>query len=159
MSAAAAPKPAVIRRAPSDLTITFADEATVQRISAAAAEPEWLLADRLEGLRAFAALPIETNALYTTYVDLRNAHLADVHPITPLAGHAATDVSLLPEGAAAYAEIGEERVTALVLSPEARTAGVILETLSQTGARDPELLRELCSKAAARCPRTTSSPR
>ena len=149
MTAAAAQKPAVSRQAPSDLTITFVDEATVRAVSRAAGEPDWLLADRLEALRAFAALPIETNALYTTYVDLRNAHLADVHPVTPLAGHAATDASLLPDGAAAYAEIGEDRVAALVLSEEAQTAGVVLETLSQTASRDPNLFRELLEGGCA----------
>jgi hypothetical protein len=72
------------------------------------------------GARAFAALPIETNPLYTTYVDLRNARLADARPYRAGRGRAGCGAAkLLPEGAAAYAEIGENRVTALVLSPEA----------------------------------------
>jgi Fe-S cluster assembly scaffold protein SufB len=141
------PKP----QAPSDLTLSFVDEATVRGTAGAAADPDWLLADRLAGLRAFEALPIETNPLYTTYVDLRNARLADVRPcIGPAAvspGAAAT--KLLPEGAAAYAEIGEDRVAALALSSEARDAGVILETLADLRARDPELLRRLLEGGCA----------
>ena len=49
-------------------------------VAAAAGDPDWLLADRLAGLRGFEALPIESNRLYTPYVDLRNAHLSAVRP-------------------------------------------------------------------------------
>ena len=148
---APAPPPAPIRQAPSDLTLTFVDEATVRGVAAAAGDAEWLLADRLAGLEAFAALPIETNTLYTTYVDLRNARLAAARPypgpasVAPGAGAA----KLLPDGVAAFAEITENRVTALVLSPEAREAGVILETLADLRARDPELLRTLLEGGCA----------
>jgi Fe-S cluster assembly scaffold protein SufB len=139
------------RQSPTDLTLTFVDEATVRGVAAAGGDAEWLLADRLAGLAAFAALPVETNPLYTTYVDLRNARLAETRPYTGPAALAAGagKASLLPEGAAAYAEITENRVTALVLSPEAREAGLILETLSDLSARDPGLLRELLEGGCA----------
>ena len=78
--AAAKPGSVASRQAPADLTLSFVDEATVRAVVAAAGEPEWLLAERLEGLRSFDALPIETNPLYTTYVDLRNAKLAATRP-------------------------------------------------------------------------------
>jgi Fe-S cluster assembly scaffold protein SufB len=140
-----------VRQGPTDLTLGFVDEGTVRAIAAAAGDPEWLLADRLEGLRAFAALPIETNPLYTSYVDLRNATLADTRPYTTPATVApgAADETLLPEGAAAYAEISEDRVTALVVSSEARAAGVILETLDDLAARDPAMLRQLLEGGCA----------
>ena len=111
----------------------------------AAADPDWLLADRLVGLRAFGTLPIETNPLYTTYVDLRNARLADVRPCTGPAAvvTGAARTKLLPDGAAAYAE------SALVLSAEARAAGVILETLADLQARDPGLFRQLLDGGCA----------
>jgi Fe-S cluster assembly scaffold protein SufB len=144
--AAATPPAVASRQAPTDLTLSFVDEATVRAVSAAGDEPEWLLAERLEGLKAFEALPIETNPLYTTYVDLRNAKLAATRPSLagPRASAAiATDPKLLPEGAAAYAEVSDDRVTALVLSPEARDAGVVLETLAGLGEHDPEWLRRL----------------
>jgi Fe-S cluster assembly scaffold protein SufB len=144
--AAAAPSSAASRQGPTDLTLSFVDEATVREVSAAAGEPEWLLAERLEGLKVFRALPIETNPLYTSYVDLRNAKLAATRPSLArprVSANIATDPKLLPEGAAAYAEVSDDRVTALVLSPEARDAGVVLETLAGLGERDPERLRGL----------------
>lgn len=151
MTAAAAPRVVATRQSPTDLTLSFVDEATVRGVAAAGGDAEWLLADRLAGLAAFAALPIETNPLYTTYVDLRNARLADVRPYTGPAALAAgaAKAALLPEGAAAYAEITENRVTALVLSPETREAGVVLETLDGLRARDPELLRQLLEGGCA----------
>jgi Fe-S cluster assembly scaffold protein SufB len=150
--AEAASKPAApARQAPSDLTLSFVDEATVRSTAGAAADPEWLLADRLEALHAFDALPIETNTLYTTYLDLRNARLAAARPYAGPAAVAsgATAAKLLPDGAAAYAEVSENRVTALVLSEEARVAGVILETLAGLRARDPELMRRLLEGGCA----------
>jgi len=139
------------RQSPTDLTLTFVDEATVRGVAAAGGDAEWLLADRLAGLATFAALPIETNPLYTTYVDLRNARLAETRPYKGPAVLAAGagKASLLPDGAAAYAEITENRVTALVLSPEAREAGLILETLSDLSGRDPGLFRELLEGGCA----------
>lgn len=136
------------RQAPTDLTLSFVDEATVREVAASRGDPDWLLADRLAGLRAFDALPIETNPLYTTYVDLRNAHLAGMRPVLALSGSAAeagagADQRLLPEGAAAYAELSESGVAALVISPEAKAAGLVLETLADLQARDPEQLRRL----------------
>ena len=150
-AASAAPRAVATRQSPSDLTLSFVDEATVRDVAAAGGDPEWLLADRLAGLAAFAALPIETNPLYTMYVDLRNARLAEVRPYTgPAAVVAgAAKAALLPEGAAAYAEITENRVTALVLSPEASESGVILETLDGLRTRDPELLRQLLEGGCA----------
>src|SRR5664280_3654031 len=113
MTAAAAPRVVAARQSPSDLTLSFVDEATVRTVAAAGGDAEWLLADRLAGLRAFEALPIETNPLYTTYIDLRNARLADARPNLGRPGSAAkiaTSTKLLPEGAAGYAEIGDDRV-------------------------------------------------
>ena len=144
--AAATSSTAASRQGPLDLTLSFVDEDTVRSTAGAASDPDWLLADRLAGLRAFEALPIETNQLYTTYVDLRNARLAETRPRLGPSGPAAkiaTAAKLLPEGAAGYAEIGDDRVTALVLAPEARDAGVVLDTLAGLGARDPEWLRRL----------------
>jgi Fe-S cluster assembly scaffold protein SufB len=84
-------------------------------------------------------------------VDLRNARLAGARPYTEPAVVApgAAAAKLLPEGAAAYAEITENLVTALVLSPEAREAGVVLETLAGLRSRDPELMRRLLEGGCA----------
>lgn len=135
---------------PSDLTLTFVDEATVRGIAAAASDDEWLIDDRLAGLAAFNELPVEVNPLYTTYIDLRNARLAAVKPYSaaPAIDSGATAAEL-PDGAAAVIEIRDNRVTALAMSPEARAGGLILETLDSTRTRDPKLLRELLEGGCA----------
>ena len=138
------PRPA--RRGPADLDLSFADEATVRSTAGAAAEPDWLLADRLEGLRLYQALPMESNQLYTGYVDLRNAQLAEARPLAKGAAPVrkpAADASLLPEGASAYVELDGQGVKSLVVGEEARAAGVVLETLAGLRARDPKLARSL----------------
>ena len=139
------------RQSPSDLTLSFVDEANVRAVSVATSDPDWLLADRLEGLAAFGALPIETNPLYTTYVDLRNARLGAVRPYSgpAVVAPGAGATKALPDGAAAIAEITDNRVTALVLSPEARDAGVVLETLADLRTRDPKLMRGLLEGGCA----------
>ncbi len=136
--------PAALRHGPSDLTLGFASEPSVRSIASAASEPAWLLADRLAALRSFDALPIESNSLYTTYVDLRNARLGAATQYLPGAAPAGavcrTDV---PEGAAAYAEYCEDGVVGIAVSPEAAAAGVVVETLAQLATRDAKLLRRL----------------
>jgi Fe-S cluster assembly scaffold protein SufB len=136
------------RQSPADLTLTFVDEPNVLALSAVAAEPEWLLADRLAGLRLFESLPIETNQLYTTYVDLRNAHLADVRPVPP-SGRSEGDCDELPDGAAALAQIDVDGVCTIAIADDARAAGLILEPLSRTRERDPERFRSLIEGGCA----------
>ena len=63
------------RRSPTELTFEF-DAARVDELTEG--EPVWLGADRRAAYVRFAALPIESNQLYTTYVDLRTAVLDDV---------------------------------------------------------------------------------
>jgi Fe-S cluster assembly scaffold protein SufB len=140
----AAERRAASRQAPDELTLGFVDEATVRSIAKAAKDPAWLRADRLAGLRAFEALPVESNSLYTPYVDLRNARLRAARPYLPGAAPAQAPCQPeLPEGAAAYAEYSEDSVAGIVVSPEAAEAGVIVEPLAGLAARDPKLLREL----------------
>jgi len=142
---ARAPRPSrTPRQAPTDLTLTFTDEASLRARSEALAEPEWLLADRLEALARFESLPMESNRLYTTYIDLRTATLGDVVPYpTPASGPApgGEPAAGLPDGADGFIELREDGVAALALSAAARAAGVVLETLGATGRRDPALLR------------------
>ncbi len=69
--------PRAPRRAPSELTFKL-DEADVT--GHAASEPDWLTADRRTAFDRYTALPVETNQLYTTYVDLRTADLSGVTP-------------------------------------------------------------------------------
>ena len=67
--------PRAPRRAPADLSFA-PDPALIDAF--AAGEPDWLTADRRAGLALFDELPSESNQLYTPYIDLRAADLADV---------------------------------------------------------------------------------
>jgi Fe-S cluster assembly scaffold protein SufB len=69
--------PRAPRRAPADLSFA-PDPALIETF--AAEEPDWLAADRRAALALFNDLPTETNQLYTPYIDLRSADLADVRP-------------------------------------------------------------------------------
>ena len=57
---------------------TFITEAGVRARVAAAGEPDWLVAERMDALQRFAELPLEVNPLFTLYIDLRAAKLAEV---------------------------------------------------------------------------------
>jgi Fe-S cluster assembly scaffold protein SufB len=117
------------RRSPSELTFelgaTHIDEL-------ADGEPAWLSADRRAAYARFETLPIETNQLYTTYVDLRTAVLDDVVPwsrpgtegLTP---HGASGPDV---GTAGLASFENDHVATLALDPAVSAAGVTLETLS-----------------------------
>lgn len=111
----------------------------------AADEPAWLTADRRAAFDAWAALPAESNLLYTPYIDLRAARLEGAVVVTAPAdarGDAAT-AATLPEDAAALLELTDGAVTAAVLSDAAQRAGVVLTDLRSLLARDPELARVL----------------
>ncbi len=78
-----APTPAPARarrRAPADLPFTFPDRALAETLATEREEPDWLRAERVAAAEAFASMPVETNQLYTPYIDLRAATLEDVRP-------------------------------------------------------------------------------
>jgi len=123
------------------LNLPFAGEDLVRRLSAAAGEPDWLLADRLAALAAYDELPVETNNLFTLYVDLRSAKWAEIEPYLD-AGDAPVISETLAEGAAALIEIAEGRVVSRALSAEAQEAGVVVDTFRNVLKGRPDLLRE-----------------
>ena len=128
------------RRAPTELTFT-PDEALLDRW--AAEEPDWLTADRRAALARVRALPTETNELYTPYIDLRAADLADVRAWEEPAG-APTDPALpVPDETAGLAVLAEDRVEAMALDPAVAAAGVTLETFGSLITRDGETARRL----------------
>ncbi len=131
------------RAAPGDLSYR-PDRALIER--RAAGEPSWLAADRTAALAAFDVLPIEPNQLYTGYVDLRAAQLADVVAWdgTDNGRDAATD---LEPGLSALLSFDDHRVATLALDPTARAAGVTVEPLGALVERDPELARTLLTDA------------
>jgi Fe-S cluster assembly scaffold protein SufB len=151
-------RPRPVRRSPADLPFGFAVRALAEALGVERQEPEWLRTERLDASEAFDALPVESNQLYTPYVDLRGAVLADARPYTttastvdgPRAGPAASNgaragteasVGMLPDGTSAIIELAEDRVVSLALGDEATNAGVRLETFGAALARDPEGLR------------------
>jgi Fe-S cluster assembly scaffold protein SufB len=143
-AASSAPaRPRTPRRSPTDLSFRL-DDGFVERLGSA--EPDWLAADRRDALDRFRALPVESNRLYTPYVDLRAAELEAVRPYEAGAGEAQGGVAL-PEGTAALAELREDTVDALELDDEARAAGVTLETIGQLVRRDPTTARRLLDDA------------
>ena len=146
MTLAGAPRAArPARRTPHELTFTL-EEALVEQF--AAEEPEWLAADRRAALERFRALPIETNPLYTTYVDLRTTDLAEVTAWPEPAGAAPSGgAAALPEGAAGVAELVEDEVAAVALDDATRDAGVVLDTIGGLIRRDPALATRLLADA------------
>ncbi len=118
------------RRSPSELSFEFV-ESEVDRVTDG--EPDWLGADRRAAFARFAALPIESNQLYTTYVDLRTAVLEDVVPWSrsreeELIPHGASEPDAGTAGLAAFAD---DQVETLALDPAASAAGVTLATLGE----------------------------
>ncbi len=136
-----APGPArSARRGPADLPFDFADRGLVDALVADRGEPDWLRDERLAALGAYEALPVESNRLYTPYVDLRAADLATVRPYVRTAARAVT-ASSVPDGTSGLIELREDGIAALALSAEAERAGVRLETFAAALEGDPDGLR------------------
>jgi Fe-S cluster assembly scaffold protein SufB len=96
-------RPRPIRRSPADLPFRFADRGLAQALAAEREEPDWLRDERIDAWKAFEALPVEGNQLYTPYIDLRAASLEEVRPYVtdgpPGIGDDLAEVSPLPRGA------------------------------------------------------------
>ncbi len=133
------------RRSPSDLTFAFEPRHLEE---ATEGEPAWLTADRRAAYARFAALPIESNMLYTTYVDLRTAVLDDVIPYPRARGEALVPRGgSTPEtGTAGLAAFRHDAVETVALDDAATAAGVTLETLGASIARDPEAAERLVAR-------------
>jgi Fe-S cluster assembly scaffold protein SufB len=131
-----------VRRAPTDLPFGFADRGLAQALAAEREEPDWLRALRVAAFERFEELPVETNRLYTTYVDLRPAELEDVVPYVRTASEP-KDAAHVPADASALVEIDEDGLTALALDAEARGAGLRIDTFGGLLGREPKALRAL----------------
>src|SRR5512146_1684008 len=108
------------RRAPADLPFTFADQELADALATQRDEPDWLRDERLAALAAFEALPVESNQLYTTYVDLRAAILDEVQPWTRTASAPEPGAATgLADDIDALIELREDTVVSLGLSPAA----------------------------------------
>ena len=121
---APAPRQRPVRRALDDLGLVVTAE-HVERI--AADEPAWLADDRRAAFEQYTALPGESNRLYTPYIDLRAAQLADA--ALAIDGPATAAPSELTEGTDVLAELVEGRDVAIELSDAACRAGVTVRLL------------------------------
>ena len=121
------------RRAPADLPFRFPDRELAQALAAERVEPVWLRDERIAAWQAYEARPLESNQLYTPYVDLRAADLMEARPYVA-DGPAGLGDDL--------AEIWARRDRGEL--PE----GVIVETMSGWLERDPDGFREIIEGGA-----------
>ncbi len=140
-TALAAAPAARARRSPADLPFSFADAALAVALGSERDEPAWLREDRLAAAAEFARLPVESNELYTTYVDFRGADLAGARPHLRTATAPATPGEI-PPGADGIIELREDAVLRLALAPGLAERGVVLETLGAALAREAAGVRE-----------------
>jgi len=139
-STGARPRP--VRRAPADLPFTFATRELALALAADRDEPDWLREERLAAWAAFDAAIVESNELYTPYIDLRGAVLDGVRPwIRTASSPEGGSLTELPPDIDALIDLREDEVIGLALSPAAMAAGVTLETFGAALARDPDGLR------------------
>ena len=152
MTEVADPSPAAARparaprRSPTDLPFSWVDRELVEAVADAHAEPAWLREDRRAALAAFDALPVESNRLYTPYVDLRAASLDEAAPVLWQAGDGGAP-GVVPGDVAARIELTEDGVASRFVGEAAAAAGVRVLTLSELVARDEPLARSLLDGA------------
>ena len=143
-STAPAPRARPARSGPQDLTYRLDADLVERR---AAAEPAWLAAERRRALAAFGALPTEHSRLYTPYIDLRAAQLADVvayeAPTAPVGAPAPGD------GISALASFDEDSGATIAMTEDACRRGVTVETLDALVGRDPDAARRLIADPGA----------
>jgi Fe-S cluster assembly protein SufD len=148
-SAPAAAPAARPRRAPADLPFAFADAALADALGAERDEPAWLRDDRRAAAEAYEGLPVESNELYTTYVDFRGADLFAARPyVRTAATPGPAGAAALPEGVDGLIDLREDGVAALALAPGLAERGVALETLGAAIARDAAGVREALAATA-----------
>ena len=130
------------RRSPAAMPFQFATAELVKQIVRERKEPGWLLDERLAAAAAFLELSVESNQLYTPYVDLRAAVLDTVQPwVTTASAAGGTSDEEPPEDVDGLIDLREDTVVSVALSPAARAAGVTLETFGAALERDPDGLQ------------------
>jgi Fe-S cluster assembly scaffold protein SufB len=120
----------------------FITQAGVHARAAAAGEPDWLVAERMDALQRFGELPLEVNPLFTLYVDLRAARLAQTVPYETV-GETIDPQARVPDGVAALLEVREDAVAARSLSAETQAAGVVVDTFANVLRDRPQLIRDV----------------
>jgi Fe-S cluster assembly scaffold protein SufB len=130
--------PARQARGANRLLLREGSEATVDRIAQLLDEPDWLRAERHEALRLAEDLPLETNPLFTSYIDLRAARFDEIEPFVEI-GEAPNVSDTLPEGAAGVLVVSDDRIVTRGLNPAAQSAGVVFDTLHNALRQRPDL--------------------
>jgi Fe-S cluster assembly scaffold protein SufB len=130
--------PARQGRSASRLLLRDDSQSTVDRIAQLGDEPDWMRAERHDALRLAEELPLETNPLFTSYVDLRSARFDEIEPYLET-GDAPEVTDALPEGAAGLLVVSDDRIVARGLSASAQASGVVLDTIQSAVRRQPEL--------------------
>lgn len=141
-------RPRPPRRRPADLPFRFADRGLAEALAAEREEPAWLRADRLAAFEAFERLPTEANQLYTPYLDLRSADLFTARPYVRTETAVDRSSVTIPDDVDGLVELREDAVPTLALSPAARDAGVVLETLGAFIGRDEAAARGVLERGA-----------
>jgi Fe-S cluster assembly scaffold protein SufB len=116
-----------------------ANAETIDRIADYYREPDWMRGERHDGLARALELPVETNQLFKTYIDLRSARFAEIDTYLETADAAEVSTTV-PDGAAGLLAISEDKVVARALSDKAEAAGVILDTTTRSLRQRPDLL-------------------
>ena len=132
------------RRAPADLPFVFADRGLAEALAAERDEPAWLRDERIAAFAAFESLPVESNQLYTPYIDLRAADLFSVRPFVRTASASASSPvgAAVPAGTSGLIELDDDGVTTIGLSEAATARGVVLETFGAALTRDAAAFRQ-----------------
>ena len=133
--------------APAGALLGLAAEPSPRDLARELGEPDWLVADRLAAAALALELPVESNPLFTTYVDLRPVRFGEMAAYART-GDAREVSPAVPDGASALLEVRDDTVVARGLSPEAAASGVIVDTFEHVLRRDPGLLRRLIEGGA-----------
>ena len=140
------------RRGPADLPFTFPDRGLAVALAAERSEPDWLADDRLAAWTAYDSLPVESNRLYTPYVDLRAADLSTVRPYirTASAPAGTTGLGMASLGAATADATVADEATTDVATTDVATTDVATTTAGRIELReDGVVILELAPDAAA----------
>lgn len=133
-----APRARSVRRALDDLGFG-SDRAAFE--AAIAESPVGDRDDRQAALERWTSLPAESNLLYTPYIDLRAARLADAKLVRQSAS--SMEPMDVPDDADGILVLTEGDVTGTGLSARATAAGVVFTTLADLWTRDPDAARNL----------------
>ncbi|HEX5829281.1 MAG TPA: SufD family Fe-S cluster assembly protein [Candidatus Limnocylindrales bacterium] len=141
-------RPARVRRSPTELPVTFLDRAFVEALVDERGEPTWLRDDRLEALGLYGTLEVESNRLYTPYVDLRAADVAGAAPYAVTGTAPAPGAPAHHQDTAGLIEIREDSVVALSLDADVSAAGVRLLPLAELVRTDERFARGLLERGS-----------